>query len=255
MGGRHWQASLRTEGAEDGQCNCESYLKTDFDVQKTKSHSNQSTVIKRAGMLKACAPRTADGNAGGPGRASPGGHRAAWLPVPSPLGPSAQPVVTDTDEACAGAYRSGKDRGWCAQMEEKHPGGRIGCAGPSGLTREGKALLPHKGVVWPLAGPVEQAGAAGASMRALGSREHSRLGPSAHRTQGGQSGKRQGQHPGFWRVGPWVVTTCAPQCVKSREKCRWARRQGWREQGRSDHKTPAPAGVRVGRLTEKWPFM
>lgn len=177
----------------------------DFDVQKTKSHSNQSAVKKRAGMLKVCAREQQMATL-----VVLGGHPqvATGQPgclVPAPLAPvPSQWSQTQVRHELGPTGQVGTEAG-VLRWKRSTTGGRSGCAGPSGLTREGKALLPHKGEVRPLAGPVEQAGLAGASMRALGSREHSRLGPSAHRTQGGQSGKSQGQHPGFWRIGPWAA--------------------------------------------------
>lgn len=123
------------------QCNCKSYLKTDFDVRKTKATGTRERGIsgRGAGGHKVCAPRTEDGNAGRPGRACPGDHRAArqWsqIQVQHELGTTGH-VGTET-----GVLR------W----QRSTLGGRSGCAGPSSLTREGEPLLPHKGVVWPLA--------------------------------------------------------------------------------------------------------
>lgn len=44
--GRRWQAPRRTSGGgRQRQYNCKSRSKMDLDAQKTKSHSNQSTVL------------------------------------------------------------------------------------------------------------------------------------------------------------------------------------------------------------------
>lgn len=103
--------------------------------------------------------------------------------------------------------------------------------GPSGLTRENEAVCPgappstRRGAgasgrpwarEWP--GPEGRQSAGGRTVD---------LGGSAHRTQGGQNGKTQGRHPGFWRVGPWVVppapkTHMCTQPINSRETYRQA---------------------------------
>lgn len=213
--GRRWQAPRRTSGGgRQRQYNCKSRSKMDLDAQKTKSHSNQSTVLleEECECPRPVPPENSGCNAG------------CLFPAPLAPLPSQWPQTHGRREL--GPTGQGGTEAGVLRWQRSTMG-----AGPSGLTEEGRALLPHKGVLWPLAGPMEQAGVAGASVRAPSNREHSRLGPSAHRTQGGQRGKSQGQHPGFWRVGPWWYhqpskPTYATQGINSREKCRWAPRQG-----------------------------